>query len=98
MRAAPKLEGTGFIVPRSVVFAALLIAFGVGCASVPPLPPRAIELNRHGAAALAAGDLSAAEARLSVAIEYSPRFTEAWVNLGDVELRRGNLQRARKHF
>lgn len=70
----------------------------VGCSTVPPLPPQAVELNRKGVAALAAGDVSTAEARLSVALEYSPRFTEAWVNLGYVELRRGNLERARKHF
>src|SRR5687768_825498 len=78
-----------------------LLAFALavtGCASIPPLPPKALELNRDGAAALAAGDLATAEARFAVAIEYSPRFTEAWVNLGYVELRRGNLERARKHF
>lgn len=68
------------------------------CVSVPPLPPKALELNHHGAVALAAGDLVTAEARLSVALEYSPRFTEAWVNLGYVELRRGNFQSARKSF
>lgn len=68
------------------------------CSSVPPLPARAVELQRDGAAALAAGDLATAEARLSVALEYSPRFTEAWVDLGYVELRRGHLERARKYF
>src|SRR5215471_20102256 len=80
------------------VFALLLAIVVTGCSSVPPLPPKALELNQNGAAALAAGDLSTAEARLSVAIEYSPRFTEAWVNLGYVELKRGSLERARKHF
>ncbi|AKV03060.1 TPR domain protein, putative component of TonB system [Labilithrix luteola] len=80
------------------LFAVLGMFSTAGCASVPPLPPKAIELNRDGAAALAAGDLLTAEARLAVAIEYSPRFTEAWVNLGYVELRRGNLTLARKHF
>jgi tetratricopeptide (TPR) repeat protein len=69
-----------------------------GCASVPPLPPKAMELNRAGAAALAAGDLGTAEARVALALEYSPRFTEAWVNLGYIELRRGNLAQARKDF
>ncbi len=68
------------------------------CASVPPLPPRASELNRAGAAALALGDLDAAAARLELALEYSPRFTEAWVNLGYVELRRGRVRVARHHF
>lgn len=72
--------------------------FVVGCASVPPLPPKALELNRDGAAALAAGDLGTAEARLALALEYSPRFTEAWVNLGYVHLGRGNFEQARKHF
>jgi Flp pilus assembly protein TadD len=72
--------------------------FSLGCSSVPPLPPRALQLNQSGAAALAAGDLATAEARLSVAIEYSPRFTEAWVNLGYVALRRGELALARKDF
>ena len=66
----------------------------VGCATIPPLPPKANELNREGAAALAAGDLTAAEARFSLALEFSPRFTEAWVNMGLVELRRGNLDLA----
>ena len=77
----------------------LVCAVGAfGCSTIPPLPPKALELNQNGAAALAAGDLMTAEARFQVALEYSPRFTEAWVNLGYVELRRGNLERARKHF
>jgi Tfp pilus assembly protein PilF len=78
---------------------ALLVAVVLaGCASAPPLPPRAIALNAAGADALARGDLTTAEARLSVAIEYSPRFVEAWVNLGYVELRRGNFEQARRDF
>ncbi|MBX3262978.1 MAG: tetratricopeptide repeat protein [Labilithrix sp.] len=84
---------------RLVLLALAVVSSGAAaCATAPPLPPKALELNQTGAAALAAGDLATAEARLSVALEYSPRFTEAWVNLGYVELRRGNLQRARKHF
>jgi Tfp pilus assembly protein PilF len=79
-------------------FACICIIATFGCSSVPPLPPKAVELNRDGAAALAAGDLATAEARLAVALEYSPRFTEAWVNLGYVELRRGRLEQARKDF
>jgi tetratricopeptide (TPR) repeat protein len=67
----------------------------IGCSSAAPLPPKAIALNRDGALALAAGDLVTAEARLAVAIEYNPRFVEAWVNLGLVELRRGNFALAR---
>ncbi len=76
----------------------LLAGLLVACSTVPPLPPKAVELNRTGAAALAAGDLATAESRLALAIEFSPRFTEAWVNLGYVELRRGHLELARKDF
>jgi tetratricopeptide (TPR) repeat protein len=78
---------------RSVLVLVLVLG---GCASDPPPPPKAIGLNRLGAAALASGDLPTAEARLAVAIEYSPKFTEAWVNLGLLALARGELAQARK--
>lgn len=71
---------------------ALLVA---GCAGQAPLPSRALELNHAGARALAEGDLETADARLSVALEYSPHFVEALVNLGLVEVQRGNFARAR---
>lgn len=76
----------------------LLLVQLCACSSIPPLPPKALELNQTGAAALAAGDLPTAEARFALALEYSPRFTEAWINLGYVELERGNLAAARKNF
>ncbi len=79
--------------------AALVFAFGAAaCSTSAPLPPRAAQLNRDGALALASGDLATAGARLALAIEYSPRFVEAYVNLGLVELRRGNLDLAYAHF
>ena len=65
------------------------------CAGQAPLPSRALELNRAGAEALSQGDLETADARLSVALEYSPHFVEALVNLGLVEVQRGNFTRAR---
>ena len=76
------------------VFALALAA----CAHDAPLPPRAIALNRDGAMALGDGDLETAEARVALALEYNPRFTEAWVNLGLIELRRGNFERAMADF
>ena len=69
-----------------------------GCAGRAPLPPQAVALNRAGAEALARGDLETADARLSLALEYSPRFVEALVNQGLVELQRGNFDRARELF
>ncbi len=80
---------------RALIVAAALL---LGCRAPAPLPPRAVELNRTGAVALAAGDLETAEVRLALAIEYHPRFTEAWVNLGLVEMSRGNFVLARKDF
>lgn len=76
---------------------ALLAALS-GCAGTAPLPRKAVELNHAGAEALAAGELELADARLSVALEYSPHFVEALVNLGLVETQRGNFARARQLF
>jgi tetratricopeptide (TPR) repeat protein len=66
-----------------------------GCAAGVPLPAPALALNNAGVDALTAGDLETADARLSLALEYSPNFVEALVNLGLVELERGNFERAR---
>lgn len=74
----------------------VLAVWVVGCAGTAPLPSQAIELNRAGALALAAGELELADARLSVALEYSPHFVEALVNLGLVEAERGNFVRSRQ--
>jgi tetratricopeptide (TPR) repeat protein len=74
--------------------AALASLVHIGCSTSVTLPAKAIALNRQGAAALAAGDLELAEARVALALEYNARFTEAWVNLGLIELRRGNFERA----
>lgn len=76
----------------------LLLVVLAGCSAGVPLPPAAAALNAAGVEALAAGDLEAADARLSLALEYSPRFVEALVNLGLVELERGNFTRARTLF
>jgi len=84
--------------PLASVWATVMVVTCAACASTVRLPRRAIELNTAGAQALERGDLSAADACLSVAIEYSPRFVEAWVNLGYVELRRGNFDLARRDF
>lgn len=78
----------------SAWYRCLPLVLWAGCATTPELPPRAAELNALGAAALAGGDLESADARLSLALEYSPDFVEALTNLGLVEVRRGNFDRA----
>jgi Flp pilus assembly protein TadD len=85
-------------IPKSALVFGLCFGFLVGCTSVPPLPPQAVTLNQRGAEALAAGDLETAEASLSVALEFSPKFTEAWVNRGYVALLRHDFVGARKYF
>ncbi|HET9933255.1 MAG TPA: tetratricopeptide repeat protein [Polyangiaceae bacterium] len=69
-------------------------ALSIACGAA-PLPKQAIELNTRGARALAEGDLESADSALSVALEYSPHFVDALVNLGLVECQRGNFERAR---
>ena len=81
--------------PLVLLFAAPLLA---ACSGSAPLAPKAVEMNRLGVAALESGDLATAEARLAVALEYHPRYVEALVNLGLVELARGNHDRARALF
>ena len=102
MHATPSRSGRwGVMRARRTWVAAVAVvawAFATGCAGTIPLPKKALALNAAGADALGRGDLSTAEARLSVALEYSPRFVEAWVNLGYVELRRGNFEQARRDF
>jgi tetratricopeptide (TPR) repeat protein len=86
---SPKLQSFLLAVPALVI---------VACAGTAPLAPKAVDLNRAGTEALAAGDLETAEARFALAIEYHPRFVEALTNLGLVEMQRGNLARARLQF
>lgn len=84
---------------HAVLVAALAACVLTGCATIPaPLPRKAIQLNEDGAAALGAGETEVAEARLALALEYNPRFTEAWVNLGLVELKKRNFDVAQKDF
>ena len=67
-----------------------------GCAGQAPLPPNAVTLNTAGVDALAGGDLTLAEARFALALEYHPRFVDALVNLALVEMERGNFELAQK--
>ena len=73
-----------------------LFLLTVSCAGSAPLPPKAVDLNRAGVDALEQGDLETADARFSLALEYSPKFVDALVNLALVEMQRGNFGRARQ--
>ena len=81
---------------RIAALALSLSIWGLACAGSAPLPPKALELNRAGVDALAAGDLETADARFSLALEYNPNFVDALTNQGLVEMQRGNFERARQ--
>src|SRR5215471_11184770 len=83
---------------KGAALALLALSMATACAGTAPLQPKAVQLNRAGTQALAAGDLQTAEARFALALEYHPRFVEALVNLGLVEMQRGNFERARLQF
>lgn len=84
---------------HAILVVAVSVFLLAGCATMPaPLPRKAVQLNEDGAAALGAGETEVAEARLALALEYNPRFTEAWVNLGLVELKKRNFDVAQKDF
>lgn len=81
-----------------MIVAAMSCSALPACLQAAALPAKALSLNREGVAALSSGDLQTAEARFALALEYNVRFTEAWVNLGLVELGRGNFERAGRDF
>ncbi len=81
---------------RALIFG--LVSLLLACKSAVPLPERAVALNTAGIEALARGDLETADARFSLALEYSPEFVDALVNLGSCELERGNFEHARQLF
>jgi tetratricopeptide (TPR) repeat protein len=81
---------------RIAAIALTLPVFCFACAGSAPLPAKALDLNRAGVDALAAGDLETADARFGLALEYNPNFVDALTNQGLVELQRGNFERARQ--
>ena len=83
---------------RILAACVLLGATTMACSQAAILPRKAIELNHAGAVAFAAGHLEVAEARIALALEYNPKFTEAWVNLGLINEAHGNFELARKDF
>ena len=66
-----------------------------GCAGTAPLAQKAVTLNQQGVAAMEAGNLATAEARIALALEYHPKFVDARVNMGLLEMQRGHYDLAR---
>lgn len=84
--------------PQSLLSCILVVlsSWFTACAGQAPLQPKAVALNQDGVEALAHGQLDVAEARFALALEFHPRFVDALVNLGLVEMQRGNFKLARR--
>lgn len=78
------------------LFCLLVSAACVACGSGAALPPKAVAHNHDGALAMQSGDLETAGTRFNLALEYNPDFIEALANLANVEIQRGNFDRARQ--
>jgi Flp pilus assembly protein TadD len=63
-----------------------------------PAPSARERAERRRGRGARGGDLEAANARFSLALEHAPHFVEALTNQGLVELERGNTARARQLF
>ena len=83
---------------RLLVATACMVLVATGCSQATVLPRKAVALNDAGAVAFAAGHLEVAEARVALALEYNPRFVEAWVNLGLIDEAHANFKLARERF
>jgi tetratricopeptide (TPR) repeat protein len=62
------------------------------------IPPQAVENTSFCAQYITEGKLDEAEARAKIAIEFAPKYAEAWNCRGLVEYRRGHLELAIEYF
>lgn len=84
---------------RAVLAGAVVVLAGAGCAKrVPPPHPEAEHHNEQCAALLHDGDLEQARQHCLEALEYSPRYPAALLNLAIVELRSDQKPAARDTF
>jgi tetratricopeptide (TPR) repeat protein len=77
------------------------VAFGLtaaSCVKAPPVHPRADQLNKECANYIAQGDLDSAETRCNLGLEFSPFYSDLWVNSGLIHLKRGNNAKAKDAF
>src|SRR5688572_1927274 len=86
--------------PIRVVGVLTLAALPAACAFCVPteVHPLAEENTQFGLQYYAEDQLVQAEARCKLAIEYSPKYAEAWNCLGLIEHKRGRLELAMEQF
>jgi Flp pilus assembly protein TadD len=81
-----------------VVVASALAAGGCGGKRVPPVHPEAVHQNDECAARLQEDDLDTARQYCLQALEFSPQYPDALVNLGVIHLRSEDRAAARDAF
>ncbi len=86
--------------PVRVVGVLVLFAMPAACAFCIPteVHPLAEENTKFGLQYYAEDQLVQAEARCKLAIEYSPKYAQAWNCIGLIEHKRGRLELAMEHF
>jgi Flp pilus assembly protein TadD len=68
------------------------------CRRVPPPHPRALENNELCAQYIGTGDLYRAEVHCDLAAQFSPDYSDVWVNKGLIALKRGQTDPAKENF
>jgi tetratricopeptide (TPR) repeat protein len=77
---------------------ALALVTAMGCMSKPPVHDRALLNNELCAQQLALNDLERAEVYCDLGLEFSPQYSDLWVNKGLIKLKAGKVEDAKEHF
>lgn len=79
----------------STLAVSALIVVPLGCVSAPPIHPRAVENNQLCAEYLTQGLLDKAEIHCDLGIQFSPHYSDLYVNKGLIAQKRGQFDRAK---
>lgn len=77
---------------------ALVALAAIRCIPASAIHPRAVESNDRCAQLLAEGDLVTAEVQCDLGLQFSPHYSDLWVNKGLIALKRDQTQVAKDHF
>lgn len=69
-----------------------------GCLGASTVHPRALEENELCAKELSNNDLVKAEVHCDLGLQFSPQYSDLWVNKGLIALKRSNTREAKDHF
>lgn len=80
------------------ILCALALVTAMGCMSTPPVHERALLNNELCTQQLTLGDLERAEVYCDLGLEFSPQYSDLWVNKGLIKLNAGKTSEAKDHF